>query len=444
MSYVIVGLGQTGFSVARHLQRQNLLFVACDTRKNPSGLIEFQTEFPDAPIFCGDLPADLLKQAQQIILSPGVALATPEIAAAQAAGVEVVGDVELFLRQISAPVLAITGSNGKTTVTTLVGEMARASGLRTAVAGNIGQSVLDLLDTPYDLYVLELSSFQLETTYSLHALAAVSLNVSDNHMDRYDTFADYIVAKNRIYQHAQVCVINLDDPPAWETISLSQNCIGFTVNDSTTSQALQSHFTLQNGALCCDNVPWVNVSELAIQTKHHLANTLAAFALGHVAGLQQAAMVAVAKSFQGIAHRCQKIFEHQGISWINDSKGTTVAATRVAIENIGKLLSGKIILIAGGDGKGADFSPLTKLIEGYCRAVLLMGRDADKIAAILPEAVPSVRVSNMAQAVKQAAQLAQAGDVVLLSPACASIDMFKNYIERGEQFTQAARSLTNV
>lgn len=447
--YIIIGLGQTGFSVARYLRRQGLAFAVCDTREKPANLAEFQQQFPDIPVFCGLLDSALLCQAKQLIVSPGVALATPEILAAQRAGVEIVGDVELFLRENTAPIIAITGSNGKTTVTTLVGDMAKAAGLRAAVAGNIGIPVLDVLPQQHDLwqhdlYVLELSSFQLETTTSLRAAAAVVLNVSDNHMDRYASFQDYVAAKTRIYQNADIVVINLDNPPAWQDAALGKKRIGFTVANAAIPVGVTESFTLIDGQLCCAGKPWIARAELSIQTQHHVANLLAAFALAQAAGIPTDAMLQVARTFAGIRHRCQKFLEKNEVQWINDSKGTTVAASTVALENIASTIKGKIILLAGGDGKGADFSALATPIAHACRAVILLGRDAQKIAAVIPTSVAIHFVTTLDEAVTLAQQLAVAGDAILLSPACASTDMFKNFNERGEQFMTAAQKINYV
>ena len=436
---IIIGLGETGVSVARFFQRQNIDFSVCDTRENPANLEKFQTEFPDVKIHLGKLDAELLKSAKQLIVSPGVAIGTPAIIAAQKAGVEIVGDIELFIRHCDQPIIAITGSNGKTTTTTLVGEMAKASGFNVGVGGNIeingvSQPVLDLLEHDYNFFVLELSSFQLETTHSLKAVAAVCLNISENHMDRYNNFQEYVNAKNRIYKNSVLSVINLDNPQSWETADLSKKKIGFTVENKSASEDIEHCFSLKVGELCLDHQVWLSVDDLKIKTKHFCANLLAAFALGYSADFNKEVMLQVAKAFGGVDHRCQKIAEKNGVLWINDSKGTTMAATTAAIESFGDTISGEIILIAGGDGKGANFSGLTPAIKKYCRNVILLGRDAQKIADILPNSIKPIFVKSMHEAVSEAAKVAETGDAVLLSTACASTDMFKNYIDRGNQF----------
>ncbi|MSP53327.1 MAG: UDP-N-acetylmuramoyl-L-alanine--D-glutamate ligase [Gammaproteobacteria bacterium] len=460
---IIIGLGQTGISVARFLAQKNIDFSVCDTRDSVTNLADFQAEFPDVLVCLGKLDPELLKSATQLIVSPGVAISTPAIAEAQQAGVEIIGDIELFVRHCAAPIIAITGSNGKTTTTTLVSEMAKASGFRVGMGGNIGTPALDLLTSDYNFFVLELSSFQLETTTSLRAAAAVCLNVSDNHMDRYNHFQEYVAAKNTIYHDSKISVINLDDPPAWETATLSKNKIGFTVKDPEVGRLMRSKpkerllashkqayrrdsenqhcFSLINNQLCYDGEAWLAIADLPIKTKHHCANLLAAFALGSSCNFKKEAMLYVATSFVGIPHRCQTVAEKNGVMWINDSKATTIAAATVAIENIGATITGKIILIAGGDGKGANFTPFAKPISEYCRAVILLGRDAEQISAILPNSIKPIFLKTLAEAVTQAAILAEAGDAVLLSPACASTDMFKNFVERGELFIKYVKQM---
>jgi UDP-N-acetylmuramoylalanine--D-glutamate ligase len=463
---IIIGLGETGISVARFLKRQGIGFSVCDTREASANLEKFQSEFPDAILHLGQLDPTLLKSATQLIVSPGVAISTPAIAEAQQAGVEIIGDIELFVRHCAAPIIAITGSNGKTTTTTLVGEMAQASGFRVGIGGNIGTPALDLLTDDYNFFILELSSFQLETIQSLQAAAAVCLNVSDNHMDRYHNFQEYVATKNTIYHNSKVSVINLDDPQSWQMANLSKNKIGFTVNDPEVGRLTRSKpmepegcllasrkqaymrdsenqhcFALINNQLCYDGDAWLAIADLPIKTKHHCANLLAAFALGSSCGFAKEAMIKVAKSFVGIPHRCQTVAEKKGVLWINDSKATTIAAATVAIENIGVTITGKIILIAGGDSKGANFTPFAKPISDYCRAVILLGRDAKQIAAILPDSSKLIFVKTLAEAVAQAAKLAEMGDAVLLSPACASTDMFKNFVERGELFINYVNEL---
>ena len=438
--YIIIGLGKTGISVANYLQRQNKLFAVCDTRQSPGNLTNFKDNFPEVPVFCGALDAKLLQQAKQLIVSPGVSINHSAICAAAKIGVEIVGDVELFARQVNLPIIAITGSNGKTSVTTIVSEMAKAAGLQVGTGGNIGTPVLDLLDKPYDLYLLELSSFQLETTTSLQATVAVNLNVSDDHLDRYASFADYLTAKQRIYQQASISVINLDDPHAWKNVIINRHTIGFTMTDQRVELNIEACFSIKDNYIYLANEKWLAVEQLKLIGKHHLANILASFALGYAMKFPKPAMLDVAKAFTGLPHRCQLVVKHNNILWINDSKATNVGAASTAIESIGNTISGKIILIAGGDGKKAAFTKLAVLIQIYCCHVILLGQDAQRLAASLNVNIKKTFVQDLSAAVSLANQLAQPGDAVLLSPACSSLDMFANYMARGEQFITAVKN----
>ena len=443
ISTIIIGLGKTGLSVARYLKRQNKPFAVCDTRTKFAGIAQFRQSFPEVPIFCGPLDENLLQQAQQLIVSPGIAIDLPAISAAAKAGVEVIGDIELFARAVEQPVIAITGSNGKTTVTTLVTEMAQAANLQVGMGGNIGTPVLDLLTQHYDLFVLELSSFQLETTYSLQTVAAVNLNISDDHLDRYSSLITYAAAKHKIYQQAKTAVLNLDDPLAWEQADISGNCIGFTLNANKVKQFknVTAFFTVKNDQIICNQELWLPVKALRLQTRHQLANILASFALGYAVKFPQSAMLPVATSFAGLPHRCQEIMFADHIIWLNDSKATNVGAALAAINSVGQTITGKIILIAGGDGKSANFSPLAPSVTKFCRMVILLGKDAVQLAASLNHQTEIQYVQNLTEAVVLAKRFAKAGDAVLLSPACSSLDMFVSYAARGEQFVDAVKKI---
>jgi UDP-N-acetylmuramoylalanine--D-glutamate ligase len=436
---VVVGLGQTGLSCARYLASRNESFKVIDTRPNPPGLQQLQSECPGVELELGEFREETLMNAVQLIVSPGVNQQTPAIRKAVASGVHVTGDVDMFARQVQAPMIAITGSNAKSTVTSLVGEMARAEGLNVAVAGNIGLPVLDLLqETPANLYVLELSSFQLETTTNLGAEVATVLNLSLDHMDRYASMEAYRNAKQRIFQKCRQAVINADD-------SMSRADLPSTIR--------QWHFSLaENSAsefsvLTRDNKQYLGfnsdilmpVSELKIAGSHNVANALAALALGHAAGLSMAAMLSALKSFRGLPHRCQWVAEKNGVNWFNDSKGTNVGACIAAIEGLGG--KGKLILLAGGQGKGADFSALTEPLSTHARLAILFGEDAGLINEAVKNAIMTLTVSSMEEAVQLANSKADAGDIVLLSPACASFDMFSNYEERGEVFMHCVEEL---
>lgn len=437
---IIVGLGVTGLSVARYLAGRGLPFAVCDTRANPPGLDQLQRFAPMADLYLGELDADLLCSAGELIVNPGIALSTPAIQAALQAGVSVVGDIELFAREASAPVVAITGSNAKSTVTTLVGAMAEQAGKRVAVGGNIGTPALDLLDQQPELYVLELSSFQLETTQALNAEVATVLNISEDHMDRYADLAAYHLAKHRIFRGARQVVVNRDDALSRPLVADQLPCWSFGL-----SRPDFKGFGLieQDGErwLAFEFKALLPVSELKIRGAHNQANALAALALGHAVGLPMPAMLQALREFAGLPHRCQWLGQHAGVDYYDDSKATNVGAALAAIEGLGGDLQGKQVLIAGGDGKGADFSALVAPVTRHCRAVVLLGRDAPLLQQVLGAHVPVQRVDTLEQAVTAAAALARPGDAVLLSPACASLDMFRNFEERGRLFAAAVGRL---
>lgn len=437
---IIVGLGVTGLSVARYLAGRGLPFAVCDTRANPPGLDQLQRFAPMADLYLGELDAELLCSAGELIVNPGIALSTPAIQAALQAGVSVVGDIELFAREASAPVVAITGSNAKSTVTTLVGAMAEQAGKRVAVGGNIGTPALDLLDEQPELYVLELSSFQLETTQALNAEVATVLNISEDHMDRYADLAAYHLAKHRIFRGARQVVVNRDDALSRPLVADQLPCWSFGL-----SRPDFKGFGLieQDGEkwLAFEFKALLPVSELKIRGAHNQANALAALALGHAVGLPMPAMLQALREFAGLPHRCQWLGQHAGVDYYDDSKATNVGAALAAIEGLGGDLQGKQVLIAGGDGKGADFSALVAPITRHCRAVVLLGRDAPLLEQVLGAHVPVQRVDTLEQAVTAAAALARPGDAVLLSPACASLDMFRNFEERGRLFAAAVGRL---
>jgi len=429
---VIVGLGVTGLSAARYLKRRGVRFVAVDSRDNPPGLLEFQQLFPETGLSLGKLDQELLLQASEIIVSPGMSLKTPEIAAAIEAGVSVVGDIELFAREVQVPVVAITGSNAKTTVTTLLGQMALDAGIKTTVAGNIGRPVLDLLEEGFDLFVLELSSFQLETTYTLKAAAATVLNISLDHMDRYSNLAEYHRAKQKVYFGAQQVVVNradpLTQPPLVNGIERysfgldrpDRNSFGLIVKEGKEYLAYEFKALLE-------------VSKLQLRGRHNLANCLAALGLGQAINLPMDAMLKTLCEFSGLPHRCQLITTLDQVEYINDSKATNVGATLAALEGFARD-NPSIILIAGGDGKDADFSELKVAIQKTVRLLILIGRDAQKIADIVQNDVEVIFADSLYSAVDAAKNNAIQGDTVLLSPACASFDMFSGYEERGREF----------
>ncbi len=433
---LVVGLGRTGLSVARHLIARGEACAVVDSRENPPMLAALREEVPDAAVFLGPFDVTLFTQADRIVLSPGVDPAEPVVRAAVEAGAELMGDVELFAREVRAPVVAITGSNGKSTVTALVGEMARRSGLDVAVGGNIGIPVLELLvRSRPQLYVLELSSFQLETTDSLAPRAAVVLNVSPDHRDRHPRLEDYARIKGRIYRHAEIQVVNRDDALAQGLARLEEGVVSFGLD----APAL-TDFGLREGGrrawLVHGRRRLIAEDELALAGRHNTANALAALALGHAVGLDLEAMLDALREFSGLPHRCQRVMECDDVLWVNDSKATNVGAAVAAIEGLAPTRSGRVVLIAGGEGKGADFSPLRDPVARHCRAVVLLGRDAPRLAAALEGAAPLLRVRDMRSAVRRAGELARPGDVVLLSPACASWDQYGDYTQRGMDFVR--------
>lgn len=437
---IVVGLGKSGMSLVRFLANRDIAFAVADTRENPPELATLRRDYPQVEVRCGELDVEFLCRADELYVSPGLALATPALQQAAARGVKLSGDIELFARNAKAPIIAISGSNAKSTVTTLVGEMAVAAGKRVAVGGNLGTPALDLLDDAIELYVMELSSFQLETTDQLNAEVATVLNVSEDHMDRYSGLPAYHLAKHRIFRGARQVVVNRQDAlsrplpmenvPCW-TFGLNvPDFKGFGLREENGEKYLAFEFQTL-----------MPVRELKIRGAHNQSNALAALALGHAAGLPFDAMLASLRTFAGLAHRCQWLRERDGVSWYDDSKATNVGAALAAIEGLGADIDGKLVLVAGGDGKGADFSALRAPVAAHCRAVVLLGRDAERLAQALGDSVPLIRVGSLDEAVQQGAALAQPGDAVLLSPACASLDMFKNFEERGRLFAQAVEGL---
>lgn len=438
---IVVGLGKSGMSLVRFLARQGVPFAVADTRENPPELARLRLQFPQVEVRCGELDVEFLCRAQELYVSPGLALATPALQEAAKRGVKLSGDIELFARHAKAPIVAITGSNAKSTVTTLVGDMARAAGKRVAVGGNLGTPALDLLADDIELYVMELSSFQLETTERLNAEVATVLNVSEDHMDRYADMQAYHLAKHRIFRGARQVVVNRGDALSRPLVADQLPCWSFGLNKpdfkafGLIEEDGEKYLAYQFEKL-------MPVRELKVRGAHNQANALAALALGHAVGLPFEPMLAALREFTGLAHRCQWVRELRGVAYYDDSKATNVGAALAAIEGLGADIDGKLLLIAGGDGKGADFSGLTAPVARYCRAVVLLGRDAELIAAALGDAVPLVRVKTLDEAVQRCAELAREGDAVLLSPACASLDMFKNFEERGRLFAQAAEGLS--
>ena len=437
---IVVGLGKSGMSLVRFLANRGVAFAVADTREQPPELETLRRDYPQVEVRCGELDVEFLCRADELYVSPGLALATPALQQAAARGVKLSGDIELFARNAKAPIIAISGSNAKSTVTTLVGEMAAAAGKRVAVGGNLGTPALDLLSDDVELYVMELSSFQLETTDQLNAEVATVLNVSEDHMDRYSGLPAYHLAKHRIFRGARQVVVNRQDALSRPLLAENQPVWTFGLN---TPDFKAFGLREENGEkyLAFEFHNLMPVRELKIRGSHNQSNALAALALGHAGGLPMDAMLSSLRTFAGLAHRCQWLRERDGVNWYDDSKATNVGAALAAIEGLGADIDGKLVLVAGGDGKGADFSALRAPVAAHCRAVVLLGRDAERLAEALGDSVPLVRVKTLEEAVQQCAELAQPGDAVLLSPACASLDMFKNFEERGRLFAQAVGGL---
>lgn len=434
----VIGTGITGLSVARFLVQQQQTFVLLDTRSSPPNLEKIKAEFPGIQLELGELNAETLLGCEEIILSPGISVETSAIAAAKLAGIPVVGDIELFVRYAKAPIVAITGSNAKSTVTTLVGEMAVKAGIKVAVGGNLGTPALELLADDVELYVMELSSFQLETVTKLNAKVATILNISADHLDRYADMRAYILAKLRVYFGAENIVVNRNDVLTHPPLAANVKPIYFG------GKADFGGFGLieEDGKtfLAKNLKPLMSASELKISGKHNVDNALAALALGDAAGIPMDAMIATLKEFRGLHHRCEYVATKSGVDFYNDSKGTNIGATVAAIAGLARAPS-KLIVIAGGEGKGQDFTELKPVLAANNCSLVLIGRDALVIAEAVKNVVDIDFADSMQNAISTAFAQANSGDAVLLSPACASFDMFKNYEDRGEQFCAAVLAL---
>ncbi|MDO9804604.1 UDP-N-acetylmuramoyl-L-alanine--D-glutamate ligase [Glaesserella parasuis] len=421
----IIGLGTTGLSCVEFFADKQAQVRVIDTRANPAGVDKLSK---DIPLHTGSLNLEWLLSSDLIVISPGLALATPEIQQAIQAGVEVVGDIELFCREAKAPIIAITGANGKSTVTTLTTEMAKQAGIKVGMGGNIGVPALSLLKSNYELYVLELSSFQLETTYSLKAKAATILNISEDHMDRYNnSVEEYRAAKLRIYQNAENIIVNGEDPLTYPTQAV-RSLKKFAEKDA--------EYTACNGELYSGDEAVIAIDELKITGRHNVMNALASMALAEAAGVARSGIVKALQSYSGLDHRFQLVPTNDGVRWINDSKATNVGSTVAALN--GLQVEGTLYLLLGGDGKDADFSELKPFINQPNTVCYCFGKDGAELAALTQN---SVLVETMTQAVAQIRLLLKSGDMVLLSPACASLDQFKNFGERGRQFVALAQGV---
>jgi len=459
VSTVIVGLGKTGLSCARYLAQRGEPFVVVDSRADPPGLKQLLTIAPNVEIYLGGFEPVAFEQATRLIVSPGVSIKESVIANAMSRGAEVLGDIALFAANADAPIVAITGSNGKSTVTSMIGAMAEQAGLNAKVGGNIGMPALDLLNnstagnegkvwdnpkaTRPDFYILELSSFQLETTPELNAFAAVVLNISADHMDRYANIQEYVAAKLPIYNNCHYRVYNRDDALGTDMMrkistGVDDRVVSFGLGLPPSDKDFGIEYRDEEPWLMKGKQPLLRADELSLPGRHNQANALAALALGEAMGISLDDMLHVLCSFVGLPHRMQLVAVVKDVNWYNDSKGTNVGATVSAIAG----MSGNKILIAGGDGKGADFEPLREaVIANNVRLVILIGKDANRIERVLSGVVQIEKADNMHAAVLLANKHARAHEKVILSPACASFDMFHDYQHRGDVFMEAVRSL---
>jgi len=432
---LVLGLGRTGLSAARYLDRKGLSVRVADTRANPPSLDALREKVPAAELRTGAFDASLLDGVAHVVISPGLSLQEPVVLEALERGLPVVGDIELFAREAQVPTAAVTGTNGKSTVTTLVAEFANAGGRRALAGGNLGEPALDLLERPTpDLYVLELSSFQLETTQSLRTVTATVLNVTPDHMDRYASLEAYAAAKARIFDGCDVAVINADDPVVHGMPRPGQSVLSFSLESRDadyTVERLPAPMIVRRGE------PLLPLAAMRLQGLHNAANAMAALAMAEVLELPLAPVLAALCAFAGLPHRSQWVADVGGVRYVNDSKGTNVGATLAAVQG----MDGPLVVIAGGDGKNQDFSALRAAFRGKVRHVVLIGRDAPALAAALADVCATQRVCDMRAAVRAAQAVAQPGDTVLLSPACASLDMFRDYTHRGDEFAAAVRSL---
>lgn len=434
---LLVGLGATGVSCARYLARLGQQVRVLDSRAEPPGLAQLGPLRDTLDLRLGSFELGALDGVAEVVVSPGVSLDEPLLVEARRRGLAVLGDIEIFARVAPAPVAAVTGSNGKSTVTTLLAELATAGGMKARAGGNLGTPALDLLDAEVpDVYVLELSSFQLETTESLRPLAACVLNITPDHIDRHGSLERYASAKARILSGAQGVVLNRQDRLVMAMWDGRTPCITFGL-DAPGEHGYGVVETADGAVLARGDQRLLPAARLRIRGRHNVANALAALAMAEALGLEPARVLDALQHFPGLPHRAEWVAEHSGVTFINDSKGTNVGAAVAAIAG----MDGPVVLIAGGDGKGADFGPLAEAARGRVRVAVLLGRDAPALERALAGTCPTVRVAGIEEAVAEAVRHARPGDTVLLSPACASTDMYRDYTERGRRFAVAARGL---
>lgn len=443
--HLVAGLGQTGQSIARWLERRQLPYILFDTRPHLPELEQISAQLHPEHLYLERVPESLWPNIHTVICSPGISPHEAFLQAARERNIPVIGDIECLGREIKTPSIGITGTNGKSTVTSLVGEMARAAGFNTAVAGNIGTPVLDMLDDkhPYDLWVLELSSYQLELTSSLKLCASTILNISPDHLERHKTLEDYAAAKQRIYRQSDYILFNRDeaitapvsDHPQTSTVA------SFALNTPPTAQDWGIIEHSGRTWLAHGTSPFMDVAQLKVKGRHYWLNALAASALARQVDIPMECIIEVLQTYPGLAHRTEWLRQLNGVDWVNDSKGTNIGATQAALEGIGPTIEGKIVLLAGGIGKGADYRALIPGVQAFVRCIITFGEDGPKIKQALETTVPCYEAKDLAMAAQLAQQYAHRGDTVLLSPACASFDMFRDFNHRGEVFRQLVNAL---
>jgi UDP-N-acetylmuramoylalanine--D-glutamate ligase len=437
---VVIGLGKTGYSVVSFFADRGKKVIAMDTREEPPFAQAVRDSYKEVALILGGLDEAVLCGAKKIVLSPGLPMATKEIQTAITHGVKVVGDIQIFADHAKAPIVAITGSNAKSTVTTLLGEMAKDAGLNVAIGGNLGTPALQLINENVQLYVMELSSFQLETTPKLAADVATVLNVSPDHLDRYGNYDEYWHAKHNIFNKCKAIVVNRDDKRSAPLSDLNVKTLTFGLDHATGSNfGIAEH----NGDsfLAVNQQALINCKQLKIKGTHNRSNALAALALGSAAGLSLDSMLTTLEDFPGLEHRCQWVGKHAGIDFFNDSKGTNVGATVAALDGLKNDIDGRIVLMAGGDGKGADFGFMKDAIKSSVKTLVAYGRDKQAIYDTLSTDTNIIMADDFNDAFTKARLAASEGDAVLLSPACASFDMFTSFEHRGDTFVQLVRAL---
>ncbi len=436
----IVGMGLTGLSCARYFKSKDLPFRVVDSRQSPALLSDFKKEFPDVELYNGEFLSELFSSEDLLVVSPGVALTEPAIAEALSRGAELSSDIQLFVEATKSPIIAITGSNGKSTVTTLVGEMLKAAGKNAVVAGNIGLPVLEQLQANKDaeIFVLELSSFQLERLDKLNAKAACILNVTEDHMDRYESLQAYHAAKQKVFMGAENIIINRDDKLTETLENKKMQRIDYGLSSADINSFGLKKIERKEW-IFFGTKPVVDVNDIKIKGRHNISNAMAAMALSYAVGIDWPPMITALKTFSGLPHRCQWVRDINQVSFYNDSKATNVGAAVAAISGFSKS-SGNLILIAGGLDKDSDFEPLARIVDDAVEKVFLIGVDAKKIEVTISNTTCQLS-SSLQEAVNDAYHFAEKGDVVLFAPACASFDMFKNYEDRGDAFMNAVTAL---